>query len=157
MTDTILEILQEMDFTRDLEPDQQKKLASMAFQVSFPEETLIFREADEGELLYMIREGQVAIEIHVPGQGRSTILTLGPSQVLGWSSLIPTTRKTATARTVSPVQALAIDAKELRDTMQADHDLGFALLQQLVEVITGRLTATRLQLLDIFAHEAPDT
>jgi CRP-like cAMP-binding protein len=149
--ETIPKALQELAFTRDMTPEQTEKLADLAFEVSFPEDFTIFRETDAGELLYLIREGQVALYVSVPGQGRKTILTLGPGQILGWSSLFPSGRKTASARTVTATEALAFNAAQLREAMDADTDLGYAILWRVADVVASRLKATRLQLLDIFA------
>lgn len=153
---TVLETLQELDFSKDLTPSQIETLAEMAFEVNFSEGQVLFREADVGELVYAIDEGQVALDIYVPGQGKTTILTLGPGQIVGWSSLIPSGTKTASARAVTPTKAIAINAAQLREAMDLDHDLGYAILWSLVGVVSSRLKATRLQLLDIFAHSTGD-
>ena len=149
--ETIPKTLQELEFTRDLTPEQIESLAKLAFEVSFPEDHIIFRESDVGELIYLIKSGQVALYGSVAGQGRKTILTLGPGQLLGWSSLFPSGRKTAGARAVTPVEAIAFNAAQLRELMDEDKDLGYAILWRVADVIASRLKATRLQLLDIFA------
>ncbi len=153
--ETILEAFQELDFTKDMEPAVLERLSALAFEVNFAEGQWIFRETDVGELVYLIKEGKTVLSVSVPGQGRKSILTLEPGQILGWSSLFPSGRKTASARTVTPTQAFAFNASQLRETMEEDHDLGCALLWAIADVIAGRLKATRLQLLDIFAHNAP--
>ncbi len=48
---------------------------------------------------------------------------------------------------------LALDASKLRNVSEKDYVLGCVFDWRLAEVIAGRLRATRLQLLDIFAHE----
>ncbi len=149
--ETIPKLLQTLEFTKDLPPEQLEKLAELAFEVSFPEDFTIFRETDAGELLYLIKSGQIALYVSVPGKGRKTILTLGPGQLLGWSSLFPSSRKTASARTVTPTEAIAFNAAQLREAMDEDKDLGYAILWRVADVIASRLKATRLQLLDIFA------
>ncbi len=148
--DQVLEVLQRLDFTRELEPYQQEKLAGMAQHVSFPADEIIFREGDPGRLVYLIEEGRVAIDVGIPSRGKATILTVGPGELLGWSSLFPGEHKTASGRTVTTTTALAFEAAQLRETMRNDHDLGCALLWRVAGVIAGRLKATRLQLLDIF-------
>ncbi len=153
--ETILEAFQELDFTKDMEPAVLERLSALAFEVNFAEGQWIFRETDVGELVYLIKEGKTVLSVSVPGQGRKSILTLGPGQILGWSSLFPSGRKTASARTVTPTQAFAFNASQLREAMDEDHNLGCALLWAITDVIAGRLKATRLQLLDIFAHSAP--
>ncbi|NOX63350.1 MAG: cyclic nucleotide-binding domain-containing protein [Chloroflexi bacterium] len=153
-TDTILQRLQELEFTRDLEPDQLEKLAKVSALVQFDEERVIFREQDVGEYIYIIDEGKVALEIYAPGRGRTTILTLGPGELLGWSSIFPGSRKTAGARAMTPVKAIAMNAAQLREIMDEDCMLASAILWRVSSVIASRLKATRLQLLDIFAHSS---
>jgi len=149
--ENVLAALQTLEFTRDLDPKHLEKLASISYEVNFAEGQTIFREGDVGEVVYLIQEGQAAVDIHVPGRGRVTILTVGPGELLGWSTLFPSKRKTAGGRTVTPVKAIAINGAQLRELIQSDHDLGCVLLWRVAEVIAERLKATRLQLLDIFA------
>jgi CRP-like cAMP-binding protein len=146
----VLQMIQESQIGYQLSQEQVEKLAALASERNFAAGEIIFRENEVGNVLYIIGEGQVAIEIRVPGRGRSTILTVGPGQILGWSSLFPSERKTASARSVHPTKAVAIDATRLRETIEQDHDLGCLLLWRIAEIIAGRLKATRLQLLDIF-------
>lgn len=152
-SETVIQTLQAMETLQDLPPELLRKLANLACEVSFAENQILFREADIGEFVYLIDEGQVALDIRVPGRGRATILTVGPGQMLGWSALFPSGHKTAGARAVKPTRAIALNAAQLREAMQEDHELGCAMLWRVAEVIAGRLKATRLQLLDIFAHE----
>lgn len=107
----VLQTLQELEFTKDMEPRYLEELAALASEIKFGEGQTIFREADVGEFVYLIAEGQVAVEIHVPGRGRVTILTVGPGQLLGWSSLFPSAHKTASARTVTTAAATAVTAR----------------------------------------------
>lgn len=151
MAADIAESLSELAFTAEMTAEQLEKLSTLAARVFFGEGQMLFRERDVGEFVYLVEEGQVALDIHVPGKGRTSILTIGPGQLVGWSSLFPSGRKTATARAVRPTRAIAFNAAQLREAIQEDHDLGCALLWKVAEVIAGRLTATRLQLLDIFA------
>jgi CRP-like cAMP-binding protein len=149
-SEIVLKTLQESSLVQDLTPDQLQKLAAISHEAVFSEGQVIFRENDLGELVYLVREGQIAIEQYVPGQGRTTILTVGPDQILGWSALFPAARKTAGARAMEPTETIAINASQLRDLMHEDHDLGCTLLWRVAEVIANRLRATRLQLMDIF-------
>ena len=88
----------------------------------------------------------------IPGRGRVTILTVGPGEVFGWSSLFFERPKTASARTVEPTQALALDAVRLRELCDVDTRLGYLLTRRILDVVSERLKATRMQLLDIYGH-----
>jgi len=150
-SETMVKTLQTMNFFQGLEPRHLTALASMAREVAFAEGEVIFQEGEVGQTVYVIVAGQVAVEMHVPGRGPVTILTVGPGQLLGWSSLFPSQHKTANGRVVRPARAIALDANELRQMCQRDHELGCLIAWRMSELIAGRLKATRLQLLDIFA------
>jgi CRP/FNR family cyclic AMP-dependent transcriptional regulator len=153
-TQTLRDSLAAMELVQSLEPKHLETLASIAKEVTFGEGETIFQEGDTSDVVYLIQEGQVAIEIHVPGRGRMTILTLGPGQLLAWSSLFTSQRKTASGRTLSPTRAIAIDGADLREACETDHDLGYTVMWRVASVIAERLKATRLQLLDMFAPES---
>jgi CRP/FNR family cyclic AMP-dependent transcriptional regulator len=125
-------------------------LPSIATCVTFSEGAMIFREGDASELVYLIEEGEVALLTQVPGHGQVTILTVGSGQLLAWSSLFPPQVKTAGAQTLEPTRAVAINATQLLELCQADHDLGYSVMWRVAEVISNRLRAARAMLLDMF-------
>jgi CRP-like cAMP-binding protein len=151
--DTLLETLQDMDFGQNLKPEHLEKLAAMATEVEFPANATIFHEGELSDKVYLIVDGRVAVEIFVPSRGRVTILTLRNRQTLGWSPIFENKPNTASGRAMVPTKTLALNAKQLRTVCQEDHELGCALGWRVAETIAGRLKATRLQLLDIFATE----
>lgn len=146
-------VLEEIAFAWSLKPRHLDILANMATEEMFEEGDMIFYEGDQGDKLYLVEEGRISVEVNTPGRGRAVILTVGPGQLLGWSSLFPLKRKTAFGRALTPVRAIALDAKALRQACDADHDLGHAIGWLVAELIADRLKATRMQLLDIFASD----
>jgi CRP-like cAMP-binding protein len=142
--------LKELAFSQGLDPGQVDQLAQIANPVEWSAGTVVFREGDRDALLYVVKEGRVAIEIAVPGRGRVIILTVGPGEVFGWSSIFHQRPKTASARAIEPTTALALDAVRLRELCDADPRLGYVLTRRLLEVVSERLKATRMQLLDIY-------
>src|SRR5260370_12678067 len=112
--------LRDLAFTQGLDPGQLDQIAQIATSVQWAAGTTLFREGDRDSLLYVVEEGRVAIEIAVPGRGRVVILTVGPGEVFGWSSIFHERPKTASARTIEPAKALALDASRLRDLCGAD-------------------------------------
>ena len=150
-SETLLEALQYMELTRSLEPKHLEKLAGMAFEATFSKGETIFSEGDLGDALYLIRTGRAAVETYVPGQGRVTILTVGPGQLLGWSALFPNKHKTASSQALMDTQVIALSASQLRAACQEDCELGYAVIWRIAELVANRLKATRLQLIDVFA------
>ena len=155
VSESVLQALQPMEFTRGLEPRHLIKLASMATDLTFEEGDTIFHEGDTGGKIYLVHEGRVALYIHVPGRGRVTILTVEPGRLLGWSSLFPPHHKTASARAMTFTRIMAIDASDLWAACRTDYELGYSIMCRVAEAITSRLIATRLQLLDMFSPAKP--
>jgi CRP-like cAMP-binding protein len=83
-----------------------------------------------------------------------TIETLGEGDLLGWSWLFPPYRWQFDALAIEAVRAIAMDGKCLREKCEKDHDLGYDLMKRFSRIMTLRLQAARLQLLDIYGDSA---
>jgi CRP-like cAMP-binding protein len=140
-----------------LDPESLDRLAAIATPVDWAQGVTVFREGDSDAHLYLVDEGHVAIEVTVPGQGRTSILTVGPGEIFGWSSLFEARPKSAAARTIQPTRALALDAAQLRALCDADPRLGYDVTRRILDAVAERLKAARMQLLDMFrSPTAPD-
>jgi CRP-like cAMP-binding protein len=118
---------------------------------SFDAGQYILHDGDAADTFYLIRHGTVAIELAAPPRGRLVLQTLTEGDLLGWSWLVPPYRWSFDARAVSLVRALGLDARRLRTLCEQNHDFGYALLQRYIRVMAARLTAARLQMLDLYA------
>lgn len=103
---------------------------------------------------FLITAGDVAVETTPPGGVRVTLQTLHGGDVLGWSWLIPPYRWAFDARALTDVRAVALDADRLRAAAEADPRFGYALLMKIFVLVTDRLQATRLQLMDLYGPRA---
>jgi CRP/FNR family transcriptional regulator, cyclic AMP receptor protein len=112
----------------------------------------VFLEGGPADHFYVVREGRVTLEVYSPERGRIVVQTLGPGDALGWSWLFPPYRWHLDAMTYEPVAAIAFDGACLRGKCFVDHELGYQLMSRFGEVMLQRLQATRLQLLDVYAH-----
>jgi len=148
---TLEPILAEHPFFAGLDKRHLEVLTGCASNVVFQEGHIIFREGEEANTFYLIREGKVALEIHAAGMGTITIQTLNSGDILGWSWLVPPYRWHFDARAIEATRAIAMDGECLRHKCEQDHDLGYELLKRFAEIITQRLQATRLQLLDVYS------
>ena len=146
-------LLQENPWYKSLEPKHLNKLIEIAVIVEWDEGDEVFSEGDRVDNFYYLLEGRVAIEIYIPDRGRRTILTVGPNDVFGWSSVTPILRtRMADARASMPSMAVAFDNKALVRACEEDHELGYHVYRRLTNIIAGRLSATRLQLLDMYSQ-----
>lgn len=147
-------IVREQPFFQGLDERHIKLIAGCAKNVRFDGGKVVFREGDAANQFFLIREGQVAIEVMVPPRGINTIQTVQEGEVVGWSWLMPPYRWHFGARTQRPTRALAFDGKCLRGKCERDHELGYELFKRFSQLMSARLEATVLQLLDLYGPNA---
>lgn len=153
MPTTLEPIIRQHPFFQGLDERYLKLIVGCARNVRFDVDEAIFREGEPADQFYLIREGRVAVQVNVPGRGAITLQTVDAGDVLGWSWLFPPYRWRFSARALQPTRALAFDAQCLRAKCERDHDLGYELVKRFARVVTERLEAARLQLLDLYgAH-----
>ena len=80
--------------------------------------------------------------------------TLSSGDEFGWSALLMSRGKLFQARALERVEALALDGGELLIACKQDTNFGFAFMHRLLGVVSERLQATRLQVLDTYSPTA---
>jgi len=126
-------------------PRVQERLISLAEPFRFKAGQTVIGAGDPSQYLYVVKSGQVAVEIYVPPKGRCRIRTGGAGDMICWSALVEPRQATAAVRAIEDTEAFGIRGEVLMDECRKDHELGFELYRALTEVIAGRLNATRLQ------------
>ena len=154
MTTTLEPIIRQHPFFEGLEAHHLSIIVGCAKNVKFEEKEMVFQEGDDADWFYLIREGMVAIQIVVPQKGSTTVQTVEEGDVVGWSWLFPPYKWQFDVRALQQTRALAFDAKCLRTKCDADHDLGYELFRRFSRLVTDRLEATRLQLMDLYGSNA---
>ena len=152
MIHTLESIIREHPFFLGLPEKHLQFITGCAKNAQFPEHQVIFHEGDPANAFYFIREGLVSVDLLVPQRGRTTVQTVAEGEILGWSWVSPPYRWHFGARTLQRTRALVFDASCLRAKCEEDHDLGYEMLKRFVGVISARLDATRLQLLDLYGR-----
>jgi CRP-like cAMP-binding protein len=153
MTSTLLPVLLQHPFVAQFKPEHSDRLADLAKTVHFDAGQIIFHEGDDYSVFYLLGEGMVALEIEAPGQVLR-VQTLYAGDELDWSAVLPHAGKHFQARALSPVTALAFEGEQLLASFEADPAFGLAFMLRLMGVLSERLRATRVQLLDLYAPEA---
>jgi len=146
--ETLEPILREHPFLKGLTQEYINFIVGCTTHKVFKEGEVILKEGEAADKFYIIRSGKVAIYIGHPSE--ITIQTIGEGDILGWSWLIPPHRYRFSAKALENTRALALDGKCLREKCEKNSDLGYALLKRLVGVLSERLEAARLQLLDMY-------
>lgn len=140
-------------FGGGLSARDRERLAACATLKTFGVGDLLLKEGAACETFGVLVSGLLGMQTLVPGRGTVTLMTVEPGDVYGWSALVPPHRSTSTVLGIEPGEALVFDAAELRDLLRDDESLAATLYPRLLQSLGRRLTATRFQLLDLYARE----
>ncbi|MBI3858221.1 MAG: cyclic nucleotide-binding domain-containing protein [Planctomycetes bacterium] len=147
------DILKSHAFFKDLKPGYLKLISGCGSNVHFKAGQYLAREGAEADRFFAIREGTVAVEIHTPDRGAVAVQTVSEGDILGWSWLFPPHRWKFDGRARSEVRATSFDGACLRKKCEADPAMGYELMKRLALLVSQRLEATRLQLMDLYAAD----
>jgi CRP-like cAMP-binding protein len=147
---TLDALIVESPVFKGLDQDQLELIAGCATNTVFPAGERLFREGDQADTFFLIRHGLVALDAYVPNRGQLTVETVGASEIVGWSWLLPPYTWHFTGRAVDLVRAVQFDGACLRKKCEEDPLLGYDLLNRFAQVLVSRLQATRLQLMDVY-------
>ncbi|MFA5008261.1 MAG: cyclic nucleotide-binding domain-containing protein [Candidatus Omnitrophota bacterium] len=145
--------LEKHPFFKGLKAEYLDFIVGCASNVHFKEGEILLREGEAADKFFLIREGQVALEINIPQHESIIVQTVHGDDILGWSWLIPPHFYRFTCRAITSTRAIALDGKCLRNKCEENHDLGYELLKRLAGVFTQRLEVTRKQLINIYDVE----
>jgi len=148
------ELLARHPFAHGLSEVQLDRLAACARSARFGEGEVIFRDGRPATALYLIVDGRVVLEQHVPARGSLQLENLAAGDLLGLSWLFPGGHWILDARAVEPTETLVLDAECVRTVMREDPVLGLALATHVIHALYQRLERVRLQRLDIYGAGA---
>jgi CRP-like cAMP-binding protein len=151
----LTDALQNSRFLHDISQQHLEQLTKVASLRDFDELEVVFREGDVAQHIYLVVFGNVSLDICAPGVGCKRVMTVGPGEILGWSALLEQTRMTATARTLEITRLVEIDAAPLLTLCGKDLGFGYEIMRRTMLALAKRLSATRMQLLDVYGSQLP--
>jgi CRP-like cAMP-binding protein len=97
----------------------------------------------------------VSLEICAAGSGCKQILTLGQGELVGWSSVLDQTYYTTRAHAIETTRLVEINAGQFLTMCERNPKFGFELMRRTALSIAKRLSATRIQLMDVYGGSLP--
>jgi CRP/FNR family transcriptional regulator, cyclic AMP receptor protein len=147
--------LRETWFGAGLGDDTLERLAGLAVRREVAAGDIIVAEGSRSDELGVVVSGRLALRMLVPERGMTTILTVEPGDLYGWSAIVPPNRATSTVTVVEAAELIAFPGMALRMALADDPTLASAVYPRVLQAVSRRLEATRLQLLDLFAAQEP--
>jgi CRP/FNR family transcriptional regulator, cyclic AMP receptor protein len=138
----IVDLLAGVPAFETLQRDDLERISQVAVPRSFEPGQLVFREGDDSDTCYIVREGQArAIRRHADGR-TITLAAFGPGDIFGELAMFEDERRSATIEAVESTSVVGVLGGDMRRLM-SEHP-GIAM--RLVVGLAGRLRETNERL-----------
>jgi len=144
----------------NLSDAQIERLAAVCREQSFEAGIRIFNEGDIAHNIYIVVEGKIALEMEIRIGSRTrkqaVIAVIDNNEVLGRSALSNRPVRTLSATATEHSRLLVFDGERIRQVCSEDSDLGYGVLQELVELASGRLSQAKRTLAHVLSVTSHD-
>ena len=138
----LIEALGKIKIFEGIHPEGLARVASICTEEEHKTNTIIFKEGDVGDKLYLILEGRVRISREVAGMGEEALTILSPGAAFGEMSLIDDVPRSADARVHDRCRLLVLTKDALQELLFLDKDLAYEILWNFVRSLSTRLRQT---------------
>ena len=125
---------------RGLSAAEMKLLATFSNEERFTAGSMIFREGDRGDKLFIVLDGRVRISKFIPGVGEEALTVLDRGDFFGEMALIDDKVRSADAKAhEADATVLSIDRATLNEILSMDPNASLQFLNLLCRMISRRL------------------
>jgi CRP-like cAMP-binding protein len=119
------------------------------FGKAVPAGTVLFREDERGDTMYVVQSGSVRIT-KAGGEGAKTLAVLGPGEFFGEMAILNNKPRTATAEVVKDARLLVLDARTFEQMVVSNTEIAVRLIKKM-----ARRLDSALALVEILMHRDP--
>ena len=145
---SIEDYLSNHDFFSGMDSSYLKFLSDSATEQQIKAGDVLFQYGKNADKFYLLRKGQVAIQVPALMGPALDIQTLVDDQILGWSWLIPPYRWNFLARALEDSELLEFDGSAVLARCQEDPKFGYELFKRFATLMSERLNAARQKMMD---------
>ena len=159
MAVNIREVIKGCELFWNLSEAQMDKLVDLATVQNYNAGQRIFTEGEPLTKLFVVGKGKATIEMEIRIGSRTkrqaVIDVVGNNGFLGWSTFL-NMPATMTGNALEDSELLVFDGEEMRKLCQEDVELGFKVMQELVRLVSNRLSNTRRTLAHVLSVTSHD-
>jgi CRP/FNR family transcriptional regulator len=123
-----VELLGNVPVFETLVPDDLRRVADVAVPRSFGAQTVIFREGDDSDTCYVVRNGH-ARAVRENADGRTiTLAHFGPGDIFGELAMFDDEKRSATIEALDALDALAILGADMRRLLREHPEIAVKLV-----------------------------
>ena len=123
-------LLREIPIFADLSPEDLQLVAETAQEAWYPQDTVVFRQGQEGNVMFVIVEGALEV-LHRVDDSDEVLAERGPGDFVGEMAVIESAPRSASLRTRSDVRVLSIDGETFKGILRERPEVSFAVLRNL--------------------------
>jgi len=136
--DDVARVLRDSEIFAGLEPAVLELLQPVAAERALKAGAMLFRQGTPRQALYLLAEGRLQLERDHEGTVEPLIV-LGPGSALGEGALLHSDDHATTARALTDVRVLELDAAAVRRQLATDASAAIALLTRVALTVSRRL------------------
>jgi len=143
-----VEDLKASGFFKDLQDSYLLKIADLCQEETFQPQDVIIGEGDEAKKIYILIEGNIAIQIHLKKYQYVVVNTIGKKgELFGWSALVEPKSYSASVKCLEETRVFSINGEELERLFEDDPVLGLTFMKKIASLIDHRLNVLRARLI----------
>jgi CRP/FNR family transcriptional regulator len=141
-SEEVVELLGRVPAFETLQREDLERIAEVAVPRSFEPGQLVFREGDDSNTCYIVRDGHArAIRRHSDGRA-ITLATFGPGDIFGELAMFEDERRSATVEAIEQTSVVGVLGGDMRRLMSEYPGIAM----RLAVALAGRLRATNERL-----------
>lgn len=146
--------LREIVILEYLTDEMLEKIQPLVEPINIDEHRLLFEEGGDEMIFYMLKRGKILLEKSISKDITVSLGAIKPGYSFGWSAIF-SEPYTVTADCVESSEVLAMEGGKLFQMLNEDHEMGFVVMQRLIQVIKDRMDRMQDQFL-MAIREHPD-
>jgi CRP/FNR family transcriptional regulator, cyclic AMP receptor protein len=159
------------EFWEQLTPDEAEALQQVARRRDYRRGTVLMREADRSDWVFVLRSGRVKVSVDTAGGTEVVLAVRGPGALLGEFSALDREPRSATVTALEPVSGLIVPLTEFENFLQAHGRVAYLLIRTVISRLRdadrkriefgahdtiGRVAARLIEMADRFGQPTPD-
>ena len=142
--ETLVDFLERVALLADAPPKAVDITAAVVRARTYPADTVLFQEGDTGDAVYILRRGQVKLSsIDLDGHEK-TLAMLRPPEYFGEMALLDEPQRSATALTITEVEALLLFRDDWRKLIERFPQVGLNVTNTLSRRLRGMHDEARI-------------
>lgn len=133
-------------FIRDLTEEEYRLLARLFLPHDAPARTLMIKQGERADFLYLILSGNVYLRYKPYDGPRITLTHLHAGDIFGWSAAVGHEIYTSDAISTTAVRTMRLRGKDLRQLCAKHPSEGAKILEKLAKQVSPRWVHARRQI-----------